>query len=359
MKCIEIQGYKSIRNLRLDLCPINILIGANGSGKSNLLSFFVLLKTIYVQDLRRSVALGGGVDRFLFNGHKITSEISSKLTFDSNAYSFAITAGDDGFIFTKEGLWYDKNPFRGNPVDISNMSSESQLQFSTEPRAGYIRNYLQNLKKYHFHDTSANSPFTKTSNIENDAFVLYPQGENLAAFLYGISQNHLPNYKLIVRTIQSVAPYFHDFYLRPDQNGNLGLKWTTKFSENIYGVNDLSDGTKRFIALATLFLQPELPSTIILDEPELGLHPFAIAKLSGMIHSVSSRGCQVIIATQSTDLISHFSPEDVITVDQINGESIYQRLSSDMLTQWLEEYTLDELWKRNIINGGQPNNYVL
>lgn len=332
MKKIEIHGYKSIKDLQLELQPINILIGANGSGKSNLLSFFVFLKTIYNQDLRRSVALSGGIDKYLHNGQKITSEISTKLYFKNNAYSFCINAGNDGFIFTHEGLWYDNNPFRTNPIDISNFSEESQLQFSNEQRAIYIRNYLNELKKYHFHDTSTKSPFTKVSNINTDIFALYSQGENLAAFLYGIKNTNLINYNLIIRTIQSVAPYFHDFHLIPDVNGNISLKWTSKHSENIYGVNDLSDGTKRFIALATLFLQPHLPSTIILDEPELGLHPFAIAKLSGLIHSASGRGCQIVIATQSTDLISHFSPEDVITVDQINGQSIYKRLSSEELS---------------------------
>lgn len=359
MKKIEIHGYKSIKDLQLELQSINILIGANGSGKSNLLSFFVFLKTIYNQDLRRSVALSGGMDKFLHNGQKVTSEISTKLYFEHNAYSFCINAGNDNFVFTHEGLWYDHNPYRSNPVDISNFSGESQLQFSNEQRAEYIRNYLNELKKYHFHDTGINSPFTKVSNINTDSHVLYSKGENLAAFLYEIKRTSPINYNVIVRTIQSVAPYFHDFYFAPDSNGNISLKWTSRYSENIYGVNDLSDGTKRFIALATLFLQPDLPSTIILDEPELGLHPFAIAKLSGLIHSASGRGCQIIIATQSTDLISHFDPEDVITVDQINGESIYKRLSSENLSLWLNDYTLDELWKRNIIDGGQPNNSVL
>jgi len=119
-------------------------------------------------------------------------------------------------------------------------------------------------------------------------------------------------------------------------------------------VTELSDGTIRFIALVTLFLQPNLPETIIIDEPELGLHPFAIAKLSGLIKSVAAKGTQVIIATQSTDLISHFTPEDILTVDQINGESVFERLSSETLKDWLDRYTLDELWKQNIINTGHP-----
>jgi predicted ATPase len=109
------------------------------------------------------------------------------------------------------------------------------------------------------------------------------------------------------------------------------------------------------MALATLFLQPKLPNTIIIDEPELGLHPTAIAKLSGLIKSAADKHCQVIIATQSTDLISHFEPEDIITVDQINGESTFERLSSETLKLWLDDYTIDDLWKRNIIRTGQTN----
>jgi len=135
----------------------------------------------------------------------------------------------------------------------------------------------------------------------------------------------------------------------------LRLHWKDKFSDIVYGATDLSDGTMRFIALTVLFLQPNLPDTIIIDEPELGLHPAAIAKLGGMIKSVSAKGCQVIIATQSTDLISHFSPDSIIAVDQINGSSKFIRLNSQELQEWLEDYTIDDLWKRNIITSGQPN----
>lgn len=356
MKSIEIHGYKSIKDLQLPLNTINILIGANGSGKSNLLSFFVFLKAMYSRNLRETVALGGGMDRYLYDGRKITSEISAKLLFDQNAYSFTLTAGNEAFVITKEGLWYDRNPYVWNPIDIATMSEESQLQYSNKPRATYIREYLEQLKKYHFHDTSKNSPFTKMSNIGNDGYFLLPQGENLAAFLYAIRTKSPIHYNLIVRTIQSVAPYFRDFFLNPDENGNLLLKWQDKYSDNVYGAVDLSDGTIRFIALTTLFMQPNLPQTIILDEPELGLHPVAIAKLSGMMKSAAAKGCQIIVATQSTDLIGYFDAEDIITVDQINGESVYRRLSSDELSVWLDDYTIGELWKNNMINGGQPNN---
>jgi predicted ATPase len=355
MDYIKIQGYKSIKEQRIDLKNINILIGANGSGKSNFLSFFEFLKSIYRQNLREYVALRGSVDKFLHKGDKVTKEISAFLKFSLNGYSFTLKKGEQDFIFTKEGLWYDNNPDKPNPVEIATFNMESNLRDNPNIRASYIRKYLNALEKYHFHDVGENSPFNKASNIENDKFFLYSKGQNLAAYLFAIYNENRLVYNFIVKTIQSVAPYFLDFIFKPESNGNIRLRWQSRYSSFLYGVNDLSDGTIRFIALATLFMQPHLPQTIIIDEPELGLHPTAIAKLAGMIQSAAAKGCQVILATQSTDLISHFKPEDIITVDQINGESIFKRLNSDELAVWLENYTIDDLWKRNIITSGQPN----
>jgi predicted ATPase len=354
MKRIKIKGYKSIKDLDLPLRPINILIGANGSGKSNFLSFFDFLKHIYNGNLQEFVALKG-IDTLLHKGVEVTNEIAAHLEFyKKNAYSFTLKKGDTGLIFTKEGLWYD-NHNHENPIDIASFSTESKLRFATITKADYIRTYITELAKYHFHDTGKNSPFNKESNIENDKFYLYETGSNLAAFLFDIKEKHKIVYNLIIKTIQSIAPYFLDFYLIPESNGTIKIRWQSKSSSTIYGVNDLSDGTIRFIALTVLFMQPSLPKTIIIDEPELGLHPTAIAKLAGLIQLAKGKGCQVIVATQSTDLISHFEPEDIVTVDQIKGESVFQRLSSDTLGEWLENYTIDDLWKRNIISSGQPN----
>jgi len=350
MERIELKGYKSIKTLNLSLLPINILIGANGSGKSNFLSFFDFLKQIYKRNLQEFVALKG-IDTFLHKGDKETVEISAHLFFkETNGYSFTLKKGDTGLLFTKEGMWY-----ADNQLDIASFGNESSLRNQSIPRANFTRNYLNNLAKYHFHDTGENSPFNKESNIENDKFYLYERGNNLASFLYNICNENKIVYNLIIKTIQSIAPYFLDFFLKPEANGNIKIRWQSKYTSTIYGINDLSDGTIRFIALAVLFLQPNLPETIIIDEPELGLHPTAIAKLAGLIKSVASKDCQVIIATQSTDLISYFNPEDIITVDQMNGESVFERLNSETLQPWLEDYTIDDLWKRNIISGGQLN----
>lgn len=349
---IEIKGFKSIREARVNLAPINILIGSNGSGKSNFISFFEFLKQMYDRKLKEYVALRGGTDKFLFKGQKITPSCSFKMEFDEgeNGYSVELEAGVEGFVITQEDLLY-----KGDPKTIGWSTNESEITLTDNFRARYVKKYLTGLRKYHFHDTGMNSPFTQYSHIENDVYFLYGDGKNLAAFLYHIKNRQKIIYQRIVKTIRSIAPFFSDFYFSPNENHFVRLQWTDLYSDTIFGASDLSDGTLRFVALCTLFLQTNLPDTLIIDEPELGLHPAAIRKLAGMIQSAAAKGCQVILATQSTDLISHFTPEDIITVDQIRGESVFNRLDSDRLSHWLEEYSIDDLWKRDIISGGQPN----
>lgn len=353
MDYIEISGYKSIKSERIDLKPINLLIGANGSGKSNFISFFDFLNRLYNKNLNEYIALTGGENKILHKGQKVTDTIRFKVEFENgnNGYSANLKLGTDGFIFTEERLIYRSD----SGIDISRSDREARLKTTDHFRAKYVIRYLEGFRKYHFHDTSNKSPFTIPSHIENDIYYLYYNGANLAAFLYGIKETEKIVYNRIVKTIQSIAPYFSDFYFIPSSENFVKLQWKDKYSDTVYGVNDLSDGTIRFIALTVLFMQPNLPDTIIIDEPELGLHPSAIAKLAGMIKSVSAKGSQVIIATQSTDLISHFSPESIITVDQMDGCSKFNRLDVNSLQAWLDDYTIDDLWKRNIITTGQPN----
>ena len=351
MDYIEIKGYKSIKDARIELRPINILIGANGSGKSIFLSFFEFLNNLYERKLTEYIALNGGEDKFLHHGLKQSTQIEAKMSFNNqvNGYSFTLEKGTDGFIFKSENLIY-----RNDSKNIATFGKEANIKTTDNYRKNYVLEYLRGLKKYHFHDTSTTSPFTKMSHIPNDTYFLYEKGDNLAAFLYDIQQKHRIVYNRIIKTIQSIAPYFSDFFLQPNTEGYLRLLWQDKYSSSVWGVTDFSDGTIRFIALTALFMQPDLPQTIIIDEPELGLHPFALSKLAGMIKSAASKGSQVIVATQSTDLLSYFEPDDIITVDQRSGSSFYNKLKQEDLDLWLTDYSLGELWKRNIITEGQP-----
>lgn len=352
MESIDIKGFKSIKHLKINLLPINILIGANGAGKSNILSFFEFLDHLYNQKLQDYIGLRGGIRKFLHNGIETIESISAKIVFDgfTNSYSFDINPSGNSFVIAKEVLWYYKDD-----LEYNEYSKEAGVKFNSWYRANFIRNHITSYRKYHFHDTGEKSPFNQSSKVGKDSIELYEKGENLAAFLYTIQQENNKVYNRIIKTIQSVIPYFSNFVLEPDANNNIVLYWQDKNSNFNYDITDFSDGSIRFIALVVLFLQPNPPRTIIIDEPELGLHPFAIAKLAGLIQSVASDTCQVIVATQSAELIAYFEPKDVIAVDNINGETQIERLDNEKYKNWLEEYTLDELWKQNIINKAQPN----
>ncbi len=355
MDSIKVKGYKSFKDITVNLGKINILIGSNGAGKSNFLSLFALLGNAYSGLLARSVALSGGVDKLFHKGRKVTDRISIEVKDGVNSYLLDLMESDGSLIVEKEQLGYSSASGKWEYIDIANYRTETVLkEYQGWKRGDYINQYISQIKKFHFHDTGRTSPFTGESNIVNDSYHLYSQGGNLAAFLYGIMNKNPMVYKRIVRVIQSVAPFFNDFYLEPNENGGVRLQWRDKFSEAIYGPNDLSDGTLRFIALTVLFMQPDLPKVIVIDEPELGLHPVAIEKLAGLIKSASNRGTQVIVATQNAELISNFEPSDILTVDQHDGESQIHRLDANELSQWLNDYTLGDLWKQRIMKGGQP-----
>lgn len=353
MDYIDIKGYKSIKELHLELKPINVLIGANGAGKSNFISFFNFLKTAYDQQLQNFVIKKGGIDKFLYNGRKQTDTIFSNIRFNDNYYRFTLESGETNFFVKEEILGYKK-------VGVyATLRPADELGIKTyvgEKRADYIRNYLNGLRVYHFHETGDKSPFNTDSRID-DQFVLQSNGANLAAFLYGLQQNSPVVYNRIVKVVQSVAPYFLDFDLRPNAEGSeyIRLAWHDKYSENRYGATDLSDGTIRFIALVALFLQPNPPAVIVIDEPELGLHPFAINKLSGLVRSVSERGTQVILSTQSVELVNCFGPADIVAVDNLEGASVFNRLDENQLTEWLEDYAVGDMWRQNLLNKAFPN----
>ncbi len=351
---IKIEGYKSFKKIDLELKPINILIGANGSGKSNFLTFFEFLNQLYNQNLNFYLKMRG-FEKTFHKGLKETTQIDSKISFNKNknSYSFSLNVSDDrSIIFNRETLWY-----RNDPFEIGSYEQESKIKNNHIGRGDYINEFLNKIKKYHFHDTSRNSPFTKECHCINDAYSLYEDGRNIAAILYRLSKEKVCIYEQVVEIIQIIAPYFLDFVFEVNEESQtLRLLWKSKHSSTIYGATDLSDGTIRFIALVVLFLQPVLPDTIIIDEPELGLHPAAIALLAELIESVSRDGKhQVLIATQSVELLNEFTAESIITVDQIDGESQFKRLDEEELKHWLENYSIGELWQMNIIKGGQPN----
>lgn len=350
---IKIKGYKSIRDLEINLEMITLLIGSNGVGKSNFISFFKLVNNIYEQRLQQ-FSLKQGVDNLMYYGRKNTEFIEGYLNFGSNAYAFTLVPNESGgmFISTEESIYHQAT---NNRSFWEKNIPESGIKTSNTRRDYYLRDHMETFKIYHFHDTSPSAPLRTPANI-NDNRVLKENGDNLAAYLYYMQEKHPKSFKRIEKTIASIAPFFERFNLAPDRLDETRIKliWNEVNQPDTYfDASHLSDGSLRFMALATLLLQPELPRIIIIDEPELGLHPVAVNKLAGLIKSAAAKGCQVIVSTQSVNLLNNFDPENIITVDKIDNQSSFDRLDDNDLDKWLEDYSMGELWTKSIIKG-QP-----
>ncbi len=327
-------------------------------GKSNFISFFKLVNNIYEQRLQQ-YSLKTGSDSLLYYGRKQTAQIKGYLGFGDNAYEFVLQPNDSGgmFISEEESIYYPNlyKPIPKNPAFSYRNVQESHIKTSKQYRDHYLREHLESYKIYHFHDTSSNAPLrTPTKTIDNR--ILKEDGDNLAAYLYLLQEKYPKNFKRIEKTVQSIAPFFERFTLEPDRldESRIKLEWSeVKHPDTYFDASHLSDGSLRFIALATLLLQPNLPKVIIIDEPELGLHPVAINKLAGLIKSASQKDCQIIVSTQSVNLLNNFEPSDIITVDKIDNQSSFSRLDQANLKEWLVDYSLGELWTKSVIKG-QP-----
>lgn len=364
---INIKNFKSIRDSEnIEIHPINVLIGPNGVGKSNFISFFKLLNSIYKQRLKIYTADNGYENRILYFGRKKSKFLEGSIVFKpeigntNNRYDFKLIpqSQGSGFYFEKDYGGY--NLFaRGNNenwvyVELGGEGKEeSNLRENDMPRAIFLCNYFEGFNVFHFHDTSSGS-LLKQANKTHDYECLKEDGSNLAAFLFKIKDTHPKHFKIIEHTIRSVAPFFERFDLKPDSKNPeiIFLNWLEKGSDDYFNAHNFSDGTLRFIALSVLLLQPDTPKTIIIDEPELGLHPFAIQKLGAMIKSASVKS-QIIISTQSVNLVDQFTADDVIVVERRDEQTVFSRQTENDLKDWLAEYTLGELWEKNVL-GGRP-----
>ncbi|WP_333616357.1 AAA family ATPase, partial [Bacteroides pyogenes] len=332
-----------------------------GIGKSNFISTFTFIRKLYEQDLQQYVLTKGGADRLLYMGKKETDHISFDLFFaerDRDAHNrFIVTlkeAQDSLFIeridtaFNSGTVWHKQ-------LHETN-KQESTFKNDYTGQAFYVNSLLRGFEVYHFHDTGDRSSMKGKCNID-DNVSLKDNGANIAAFLYYLKEKHPKHFTRIEKTVASVSPFFEGFNLMPNRLNEhlIELEWKQKGAVDTYfNAYQLSDGTLRFICLATLLLQPNLPKTVIIDEPELGLHPVAINKLAALIKKASGEA-QIIISTQSVSLVDNFGPEDIIVVDRKDNATVFSRFDSEDLAHWMENYSLGEIWEKNVI-GGQPLN---
>ena len=355
---VRISGFKSIRECDVRLGRTNVLIGGNGAGKSNFVSAFGFLQDILAEDLQMSVARSG-LSSLLYEGRKVTDEVALEFAFGRNAYGLRLVPTDDNSLIIGKEYIRDYGVEPPNERDVSRATRESRLYRGAENGVDYYAlTVLQHgdWRVYHFHDTSRGSRIKQEHALTNGN-TLASDASNLAAYLYMLRGTYPRSYRRIVGAVRLAAPFFSDFVLVPSaaNNDRIVLKWRQAGSEDVFGPSQFSDGTLRFACLATLLLQPPnlMPSTIIIDEPELGLHPYAIRLLAEMIRSLPD-GKQSIVSTQSVELLDEFDIDEVIVVDRGSWGSEFKRLDEDALREWVEDYSLGELWKMNLI-GGRPS----
>ncbi|GLU47977.1 AAA family ATPase [Nocardiopsis ansamitocini] len=355
LEAITIEGFTSLRSSTVELRDLNVLVGANGAGKSNFVSALAMLGRIVDGELNLFVGTAGGAGVLLHNGAKGSTRISLRLDFAPNGYEADLvpSVGDE-LIFGRETVLFQGEGYE-QPFVLSLGAGHRETRLTEEVKqqraiAGHVTRVLHGCRVFHFHDTSANAP-VKQSGYAADNLTLHPDARNLAAVLLRLRNSSSPVYQRIVRDVQKVAPFFRDFVL-VEQHERLQLRWKQEGSDTVFPANALSDGTLRFVCLATLLNLPDLPGLVVLDEPELGLHPYAIVQLADMLRA-ASQDSQVVVATQSVTLMDQFALDDLIVVERQDGASTFGRPNPERLQDWLDEYSLGELWQKNLL-GGRP-----
>ena len=368
IESVHIEGFRSLREVTLRPSPgITVLVGSNGAGKSNIFRFFDMLHSM-LTDRRLGIFVGleGGASHQLFHGRqrapRMKGEIGVRTEAGLNEYAFTLTRGrENRFHFTDERYRFSRPENRTDTEwrHLQNGDGEARLREAAQSAednghreaARTVTELFRHIKAYQFHDTSKDSSFTNHCHV-TDSFRLWSNGGNLAAVLHRMRNEDERRYEELCGQIGRVLPVFERFAIQ-EENQYVILRWRARNS-GVMGAHLTSDGSLRFFALMTLLSLPsaQLPKVILLDEPELGLHPAAIALVAGMIRSLATER-QVIIATQSPLLVDEFGLEDVRVLDLRDGETVAKAVNPDEYRVWLDDYGAGGLWMTNLL-GGNP-----
>ena len=368
IESLHVKGFRSLADVKINEMPnAAVLIGANGSGKSNLIRFFELMNwMIGARRLDEFVQRQGGADDQLFGGNKISPGIEAELAMRTDAgrndYRFALVrAHPDRFMFTEEAFRFTRDGFGASTrwQSIGSGHTEAKIVEAAQPAAsvdidheaaGMLVRLLRRCAVYQFHDTSDESRL-KTNWEAEDSSTLRSDGGNLAAVLLCIEREDLRRFNFICDFIRRALPIFDRFEIE-EVYGRVLLRWKAMGMAKTIGAHLTSDGSLRLFALVTLLnLPPEmLPDVLILDEPELGLHPAAVALIGDMI-KVLAEERQIIVATQSPLLVDQFCLDEILVLELRDRRTEIHRYDESEYRVWLNEYTTGEIWQKNLIGG--------
>lgn len=361
IKSVTIEGFRSLRSIQnLELPQLAVLIGANGAGKSTLIRFFEMLSWMLKSKSLQEFVLrqGGGDDQF-FMGARKTPRIHAELCLETasglNDYRFDLahlSAGDSVMVMN-EAYRYSAHgiPTKAKWTEIAAVGKESSLLEQKHKTAKTIVNLLRQCSTYQFHDTSPNAAIHNRWDI-TESFRLRSDGGNLAAVLLNLRSTDDKRYALIVKQIRRVLPAFKDFVLEQEA-GKVLLRWVGQQSDKVFGSHLTSDGSLRLFCLLTLLNMPpeRLPDVMLFDEPELGLHPYAVSLVAEMFKRLSKKR-QIFLATQSPYLVDCFELENIIIASANQGETLLRNLPRAQYQAWLDdEYQLSDIWLKQVVGG--------
>ena len=364
---IRIRGFRSLADIEIrDLPQVAVLIGANGSGKSNLMRFFEMTSwMLWSGRLAEFVERHGGADDQLFGGSKVSDRMDATLTMRTDSgraeYRFALAhAHPDRFMFVDEAFRFNYGVIDPEPgwIHVGSGHTEANILETAQSAgpdghtAGDVLVLLRRCEVHQFHDTSDDSRFKKRWDVDDNA-ELRAHGGNLAAVLHGLERDDRRRYELICHHIGRILPVFDRFDIQ-ESYGRVLLRWKAKGTDKTFGPHLTSDGSLRLFALVTLLNLPDdmLPGVLLLDEPELGLHPAAIGLIAGMIKQVAVDR-QVIVASQSPQFVDAFDLDEIVVMDLRDGRTVCRTLDPGEYQVWLDEYAPGQLWEKNLL-GGRP-----
>ncbi|MBI4384983.1 MAG: AAA family ATPase [Nitrospinae bacterium] len=377
VKKIKIEGFRRLHDIEIEMRPLMVMIGANGVGKTSFLDAMSLLSASAEGTMNRKLNDMGGIAEVLTRGragnlaleteimeksskqplkyslhiepkgvtYNISPEVLSQERGRQRPFKYIESNSDNIFYFSPEKnklvrpTW-EHNPFESTLSQVSNMF----------PEAEELRRVLSSVTQYHVLDVSQRAP-VKLPQQMKPADLPGENGEDMVPFLYSLREKDPDRYEAIEDTLKSAFPGFESLNFPPVAAGMLSMTWKEKNFKNPIYINQLSEGTLRFLWLISLLQSPALSPVTMIDEPEVSLHPEMLSFLADLMRETSER-TQIIVATHSDRLVRFLDPKEVVVMD-IGDDGFASAKWADSLDleQWFKEYTLDEAWRMGRMGG--------
>ena len=382
IKRIAIEGFRRLRSLELPVRPFMVLIGANGVGKTSFLDALTLLSASAAGRLSETLSRFGGVAKLLTRGkcEEIALAVEMEVPgYEPLRYRLQMEPKGAGFSITQETLtqetlsqqnsnhprpffyidahhgrveYYNTETKRLDVPDWDYNPGETALsqvpKMFRQPEA--LRRVLATVTQYHTLDVGPRAP-VKLPQPVKPADLPGANGEALLPFLYSLRESDRPRFEAVTDALRAAYPDFEELTFPPAAAGMLALSWKDKKFESPIYADELSEGTLRFLWLTALLQSPELSTVTMIDEPEVSLHPELLDLLAQLMREASAR-TQLIVTTHSDRFVRFLNPEEVYVMDiGKEGEATITPADTLDLDCWLDEYSLDEVWRMGRMGG--------